>query len=250
MSSPISGRPSRSRKGSLKDVNKDTCNVDFSVLIRESEERIKSFLKEEMNAINHRLLNIESTMSALQVNCVRLDEEIIQIKEVLAKQQTRIEAHEEKLRENNLVVHNISERDVSIGSSTLKTDDMKVAYLCETSRADVNAEDIASVHRLGPRRSDRPRPLKVVMKSKDLKFKLLNKRKEISQNRNLIEPFGNKVFVNPDHSFLYRKEEFRLRQAMKSLKMECPGTSVYLRSGVLYHNNKVVDKVNITNHLF
>ena len=247
MSSPTS-RLSRSRKGSLKEV-KDTCSVDISSLIRESEERIKSLFKEEMKTINDRLLNIENSISTLKVNCVRLEEDVILIKEVMAKQQIRIEKHEEKFRENNLVVHNIPEREVSIGISTLETDDMKVAYVCETSEADITSDDIASVHRLGPRKSDRPRPLKIVFKTKDKKFNLLNKRKEISQNKNLIEPFGNKIFVNPDHSFLYRKEDFRLRQEMKRIKIENPGTSVYLRSGVLYHNNTVIDKADIANQL-
>ena len=249
-SSPVTSRPSRARKGSLKEANKDTGNVDLSLLIRESEERIKSFFREEMKNINNRLLNIENNMSNLKMNCVRLDEEIVQIKEVLAKQHARIENHEEKLRENNLVIHNIPERDVAFGSTTLKTDDSKITYLCETSRVDVSAKDIVSVHRLGQRKGDRPRPLKVVLKSKDLKYKLLNKRKEISKNHDLIQPFGNNVFVNPDHSFLYRKEDFRLRKEMKRLKSENPDSSVYLRSGSLYQDNIVIDKVNITNQLF
>ena len=174
-----SPRTSRSRKGSLKDA-KEPHSVDFPLLIRESEERIKSFLKEEMKSITDRLNNIENNIFSVKMNCTRLDDEIVQIREVIKKQQVRIENHEEKLRENNLVVHNIPEKEVSIGIDILKTDNMKVAHLCEASRADLTTHDIVSIQRLGQQKNDRPRSLKITFTSRDKKFKLLNK-KEISQ---------------------------------------------------------------------
>ena len=66
---PSSPRTSRSRKGSLKDAKELSNDVDFSLLIRESEERMKLFFKEEMKSLTDHL-NIENTLSSLKINCV------------------------------------------------------------------------------------------------------------------------------------------------------------------------------------
>ena len=101
---------------------------------------------------------------------------------------------------------------VSEGVERVKNDIDKIVLLCKSLNVDIQTNDISSTHRLGRRRDNGPRALKIQMKAKDNKYKLLNKRREILKSENLLKIFGHKIFVNPDQSFLVQREELRLRQ--------------------------------------
>ena len=94
------------------------------------------------------------------------------------------------------------------------------------------------------------RPIKMTLNTAELKFQLLNKRKHIISNDSLTKLFGNKIYINPDNSLIVQKEEQRLRARAKELKGESPNVTTYVRSGKLYHDGKVVDSVDVRNHLF
>ncbi len=175
---------------------------------------------------------------------------ITKINEVVHKQQLKIEGREEKNRAPNLIIHNIPEGKIRIGNRELTSDVDKVTYMIEIAKLDVAPSEIEFTRRLGKINDRGMRPLKLAFKDKDNKFKILNKRKQISQNEDLSCVFGGKIFVNADTSFLVRKEENRLRQKIKDLKVEHPNDWIYLRSGSLYHNGRVIDKVNVENCLF
>ena len=245
----VSPKAPKTRKGSLKET-KDISVNDLPLLLRESEERIKSFFKDEIKTLTDRLSNIETNISAIKVEAVRMDNDISTMRDVIIKQQMRIESHETKFRANNLIVHNIPENDISTSADKLKSDIEKVEFICESTRIDINASAIDSSFRLGKRQGNKPRPLKIVFKEKSNKYQLLNKRKEISQNTNLLKTFGEKIFVNPDNSFLVQREEARLRQELQRIKKEDPGASLFIRSGTLYHNNMSIDKIDIAKQLF
>ena len=242
-------KTSKTLKGSLKGT-KDIYANDLSLLLRESEEGMKCLFKEEIKSIADRLSNTENNVSSIKMEAVRMDNKITMMKDVIMKQQMRVESHETKLRENNLIVHNISENDVLTDTGKLESDIKKVEFLCETIRVDIDADDIASCFRLGKRRSSMPRPLKIVLKEKSDKYKLLNARNEISQNTKLSKIFGKRIFVNPDNSFLVQREEVRLRQESQHMKKDSLDASLYIRSGTLYYNNMAVDKIDITNQIF
>ena len=174
----------------------------------------------------------------------------MRMKDVITNQQLTIENHEQKLRAKNLIVHNIPEDEVSFGSETLKNDRDKIIVLARTNNVDAKPEDIVTVRRLGNKRADRFRPLKVTLSDSDKKFKFLNKRKFIAANDEMKNIFHNRIFVNTDSSFLVQKEESRLRERLKELKREDPNTPIYIRSGALYYDGGIIDKVDVTNQLF
>ena len=239
----------RNRKGSLKDP-KDSADSDLSSLLRETEERMKTFFRDEVKTLHDRMANIENSILSLKTECIRLDDDVLRIKEAIMAQQKQIENHESRLREKNLIVHNIPESDVIDGIEKLKTDTDKLIFLCETSNVEIKADDISSTQRLGKQKNNKPRPIKIEFRSKDKKYKLLNRRKEISKNDSLIKAFGSKIFVNLDQSFLVQREELRLREERSRLKRDDPDSSVYIRSGILYLNNSPVDRVDVANQLF
>ena len=246
MSSP---KNLRNRKGSIKD-NKESAESDFSALLRETEERMKSFFKEEIKTLHDRMSSIENSILNLKTECIRLDDNLLKVKEVIVAQQKQIESNESKLRERNLVIHNIPESDVIDGIEKLKDDTDKLTFLCKTPSVQIKADDISSTKRLGQLKPGKPRPIKIELRTRDIKYRLLNRRREISKNESLIKTFGRKIFVNPDQSFLVQREELRLREEQSRLKDENPGSSVYIRSGVLYLDNSPKDRINVTHHLF
>ena len=245
---------SRTRKGSVKDLqgSKDNTSTsdDFASHLTALEERLKSFFREEIKSIHDRLASIEGSVSSLKSETVRLDNEITQMRDIVLNQQLRIEKHEEFVRAKNLIVHNIPEKEVNTSLLKLKNDVDKVAFLCDTVRIEIDTIDIEATQRLGRRNSDKPRPLKVSLRDKGKKFEMLNKRRNISSSDILVRTFGEKIFVNPDNSFLVQKEEARLRSELKKLKAQYPHASLYIRSGSLYLDGEIVDKVNIKKQLF
>ena len=73
MSTPT--KTSKTRKTSLKETN-DVSTNNLSLLLRESEERMKCFFKEEIKSITDRLSNIENSISSIKIEAVRMDNKI------------------------------------------------------------------------------------------------------------------------------------------------------------------------------
>lgn len=243
----VTPKSTRSRKGSIKDSL--TLN-DISELIRQSEERIIGFVKNELSQLSDKLTKIESCLSSVQTECVRLDQEVSKMKVILSNQQMQIENHERKVREKNIIMHNIPETDLPVGPEILKGDKQKIMFLCSKTNTDISQDDIVSHRRLGKRQPNKSRPIKIEMKDVSQKYKFLNNRKNISINQDVREVFSNRIFVNADSSFLVQKEEFRLRQKLKEVKEDEPNVTAYIRAGCLYVDGHITDKVDIHNQLF
>ena len=171
------------------------------------------------------------------------------MKAVIVDQQQLIEKQEVKLRANNLIIHNLPESDLT-GLEKANAEQDKLNTIFRSANLKTVPGDVVSFLRLGRPRNDRPRPIKVTFRNADLKFSLLNKRKMISSCSDLRRQFNNKIFVNADSSFLVRKEEFRLRQELTRLKSDEPGSRCFIRSGSLFVDGLVHDRIDISNQLF
>ena len=137
-------------------------------------------------------------MCGLKVECTRIDTEVSEMREIIIQQQKQIEKQEEKPRENNLIAQNISEKEIVIGSKKLSDDVEKLSYICDSSNICLTPKDIAGTQRLGKRQDDKPRPLKILLKSKEKIFGILNKRKNIHQNGVLSRNLESRIFFNPE----------------------------------------------------
>lgn len=241
----------RGRKGSLNEL---ITLEDIAVLIRESEERMKSYIEGKIDCLAEKITALESSLSIVQSECVRIDNridnELVKMQETIVGQQLQIESNETKLRANNLIFHNISEDTLPAGVESLTNDDEKINFISNVAKIGVKREDIVSVQRLGKKQSERNRPLKVIFKNSQIKYNFLNKRKEVITNAELFKIFHQKIFINLDSTFLTQKEEFRLRQKLKKIKNESPETPCFIRSGSLFENGVVIDKIDIRNQLF
>lgn len=211
---------------------------------------MKIFVREEIRALNDRLCNSEKAISIMQTECVRLDDEIKRMKQVVISQQKFIEVNEEKNRANNLIVHNLPETEVKHNGVFLKSDADKLSFISSTVGIDFDHDDIVATHRLGKKTPGKLRPTKIILENKEIKHQALRKRKEISHNPEICKAFNSTIFINPDVSFLVQKELYRLRQKLKDVKRDDPNSKPYIRSRALYLNGSVIDEVNIENQLF
>ena len=237
----------RSRKGSLKE---GITLSDVAEIIRESEERMKAFIRDEIKSVTDRLAVIEASVSSMQTECVRFDDEISKIKKVIINQHIRVEDNEKTLRAKNVIINNIPEDQIRSGSDVWDDDAEKIEHLCKTAGVGIDEDDIAEIQRIGKRQSNKIRPIKVTLNTTELKFKFLNHRKQVTSNVSLTNLFGNNIFINPDNSPIVQKEEQRLRLKANEMKAETPNVATYIRSGKLYHDGRVVDSVNVQNQLF
>ena len=79
-----------------------------------SEMCIRDSFKDELKVITDRLDRFEQHLSSVQTECARLDSEVSTLKELLISQQMQLEGHESRMRENNIIVHNIPENDTPV----------------------------------------------------------------------------------------------------------------------------------------
>ena len=207
-------------------------------------------IRDRISALSDKVSKLESRLGSVQAECVALESEVHKMKKIIVAQQQDIEKNERILRAKNLIFNNIHEGDMSSSLSPLQNDRDKLEFIMRAAKIDVGSEDILSLQRLGKRNGEKIRPLKIVLKDTDTKYKVLNRKKAIANNYEIKKTFDSIVFVNCDNSFLVQKEEFRLRQRLKELKMKNPGASCYIRSRSLYVDDTAVDEVDITNQLF
>ena len=175
------------------------------------------------------------------------------MKDVIVGQQGQIEKIEAEKRQLNVIVSGIPESNLKVEGEELTSDSEKMAYLCGKIKDSFDEDDLASCTRLGQQKSGQNRLLRV-------KFEDLSVRNEIFFNQKMLRetPKGNPVckvfgmiYFNKDLTPLMRKEEKRLREEMKNMRSSCDSSSkIYIRSGKLYHNSNVVDKIDVARQLF
>ena len=173
------------------------------------------------------------------------------IKNVITSQQEVIEKYESEYRKQNLIINGVPEVELVAKDGTrLKDVVEKVNHLCEAISDDFDEDDIESCFRLGKVDKHRNRPIKVKFKSVDTRNTILYTQKQLRDNEELVSLFG-RVYVHKDVSPLMQKEEKRLREVLKAERSKAPSnTNLRLRSGKLYKDNTVIDKINLENQLF
>ena len=235
----------QTRSGSLGSNVALTLN-DVKALITQSEEKIISKLDTIMSSITA----LEKRFDDVQAEQIRIGLEVMSVKEVIVKQQEQIERLESERRQMNLIFTNIPEDDVKVDDHNLQDDMEKLSYLCESIDADFEREDIASCSRIGMRKNGRRRLLLVKYNDMNTRRRILSSQRSLRNNASCVSSFGQ-IYVNKDSSILVRKEEKRLRDVMKDLKSSSdPADRIYIRSGKLYHDSKLVDEIKFANQLF
>ena len=236
--------PKASRANSLTDGSPTD---DLRQLIIGLEAKIIS----RLDSIETKISAIDSRLDMMQAEQIRLKNENDQIKDLVISQQRQIERMENASRACNAIFSAVPEGSVQFEGETLTDDESKVRALCVAAVGQsFDCDHIESCVRLGGSKKGHNRLLKVTFEDAASKYKVMRSQRNMRENNALVEAFG-RIYVNPDSTFLMRKEEKRLREKLKDLKATAHGTDmIYIRRGTLYRNNEVIDKINVANQLF
>ena len=219
---------------------------DVSELIRKSEEKILDRLDDVLQKFSI----LETRMDAIQTEQIRIDMEMVKLKEVVVRQQEQIEKNENEKRQCNVVVSGIPEADIQVDGQHLTNDTKKAVFLSKIITDSFTEDDICSCTRLGRQARGQNRLLHIKFSNADVKNEILRNQRKIREIQNITKAFGM-LYINKDMSILSRKEDKRLRDEMKSLRSSAaPNDKIYIRGGKLYHNASIVDKVDFGRQLF
>ena len=234
----------KTRSGSL--TNASTFE-ELRQLILNFEAKIISRLDNIESKIN----SIDTRLDLVQAEQITMKNEADHLKRLVVSQQQQIEAIENDLRKQNVIFSGVSESEIHVGDKILRDDTEKIEYLCEQTGLNAYDQDyILSCSRIGRPIKGRDRLMKVKFRSLSPKREVLRSQKVFRQTDTILSSFG-KVFVSPDSSFLSRKEDRRLRERMREMRASLSDSDhLFIRKGVLYKNNVIVDRVNIANQLF
>lgn len=235
--------PKSQRKSQTESMPSD----DLRQLILGLEAKIMS----RLDSIEAKVSVIDSRLDRMQAEQIRLKNENDQIKDLVISQQRQIERMESTTRVCNAIFSGVPENSVGFDNETLTDDKSKVQALCIAAvESNSGSAGIGSCVRIGDARKGHNRLLKVTFENVAYKRRVMTSQRRLRESDEVTAAFG-KVYVNPDSSFLMRKEEKRLREKLKELKTTAHGSEdIYIRRGTLYRNSEVIDRVNIINQLF
>ena len=205
---------------------------------------------EKLDIIIKRVDSLESKIELIQSNQIDLELQLKAAKDVITQQQKYIERQEILQRNLNLIVSNVSEKDIKYEGNTLVNDMSKIEALCGSVYPDYEDTDIISVTRLGKASRGSDRPLKVTFrKSKCRDFMLFNQEQFIRQANRF--PGSSKIYFNKDLPILSRNEDKRLREEARKNRLHANNDDkVFIKNGKLYKNHDVIDQFDIANQLF
>lgn len=162
------------------------------------------------------------------------NDKINQLQKVVLEQSQKLFTLERRTIEKNLIIYGLDEDD--------KVDDTLKDIFKATDTCSTNIDYSMRVGKSVPD-ATRPRPLKVIMKSVSSKRNALNNAKKL---RNFPE-FDN-VYLNADETFIERKENQRLRNKVKDIKLTSPTSAVFIRKGNVMKDNVIVDSFQPIKH--
>lgn len=239
----LSAMPKGVRSNSLIG---SSSNDDLRRLIVSLEEKVMS----RLDSIEAKVSAIDSRLDKIQFEQIRLKSEFDAMKDLVISQQRQIESIESVNRACFAIFSGVPENDIEFGRKTLETDSEKVLALCQQADLRISEDSIESCMRIGNKDRGRSRLLKVKFSEAALKHQILRSQKILRENSAVMKVFG-RVYVNPDSTFLMRKEKKRLRDKLKEMKSSAQATDqIYIRRDALIFNDKVLDKINIANQLF
>lgn len=233
------------RSGSLNSTTAFSLE-DVRLLISQSEDRILA----KLDTVATSLATLTRRLDNIQAEQYRLSLDMTSVKDLVVKQQEQIERMEAEKREKNLVFSNVPEEDIMVNDLILESDIDKLEYLCGVIDKEIDRNDFFSCSRIGRPKAGHKRLLLIKFEDVKHRNRVLFSQKALRDDKLCTSKFGQ-IYVNKDSTFLIRKEEKRLRERLKEVRADCcPGDKVFIRSGKLYLNSKVVDEIKISNQIF
>lgn len=184
------------------------------------EKKIDSVV-DSLKMVITRMEKIEGKHKEIESRCRRIEEDQMNIFS---------ELEERERRKTNLVVTGVPEREDGTVKERMEWDEEKVKSLFQ-DLAELDRGDFTKTYRLGRVDSRKPRPLKIVCRSDEIKRKILMKAKDL---RSMSTYEG--TYVNPDQTPLQQRQSKALREEYKRRKT--------LGENVLLRHGKIISRQN------
>ena len=137
----------------------------------------------------------------------------------------RTENEERQKKTKNIIIRGVQENE--------EADDHDEKIVTEVLKdIGCNSCDIIKTYRLGkkPDGSSRSRPIRVILKSEEEKWKVVGRATKIRQvQTDLYEP--SKIYIVPDMTKLERDQDVELRRELKKKREDFPNDRYTIRKG-------------------
>ena len=223
-----------------------------------TREFLVSVLDQKFSSLS---LEFEEKFTSLQSSLDSLTEHNAHLEAVIINQQRDFDKLNSELRQNNVIITGIPDGykwiskssgmidDESASDVTLENNDEKLSHVFELIGLPDVVDDVKCRKRLGKNRESgdgsSTRPLVVTFDTKETRDKVLRQSSTL-RKFNLMR----NVHINPDLPKLTRMENKRLRTVRYNTRKENPNASVYIRSGKVIMDGKVIDEFDLKNQLF
>ena len=213
--------------------------IQGEVQVEGNKETVVSLLRQILDEIKRS--NAENEMMKKEMK--EMKEHTGFLIAAVCQQQKFLESLDAEKRALNLIITGIPETDLMINNVAYKNDKEKVKQvLHKIGHNNIDVE----VARLGkiPDDPSKKRPLKVVLKQKDIRKQILQDAKKLKDSG---ETFKN-IYINKDTHPAIRKEFLRMRNVVKteSAKPENEGRLVEYdhKSRTVTIDNVIIDRYN------
>ena len=218
-------------------------STDFEALLQKNRLEIIQALKPEFNAINKRLSTLEERINQFESSLTSLvskqsiqDEKIEKLTDDLNSalsslaSETSNEVHQRLIRCKNVMIAGLVDQSTGSVEERKDKDEEDVENILEA----LDEEDVKvlNIWRIGKRRSDGKKLLKVEFSSEEEKQRVLRKARSLRHKSNY-----KTVFINPDRTITQQTEFRLLREELKRRKDN--------GEDVIISKHKVVAKSNL-----
>jgi hypothetical protein len=239
--------PNPNTPRSTSVTNSKLCLLDIKTLIETSKIEILNTVKNEHAKLNDviatlltKIDGLETKNAQLEQRCKRLeqvntelvngrDAQITPAEENLAFIYS--ECEERRLKESNLIFSGIKEEINGSVEERRTRDEEKVNSVL--AHLGLDNGNVISTSRIGKVMSEKPRLLRVKMKSVEMKKKALAASKKLRSSEYL------QIYVNPDYTKKEQEQQKKLRDSLKKLRSE--GRDVMIFRGKIIERSEKED---------
>ena len=178
-------------------------------LIAESRDAV-TFL----STLNSRVKAIEQTIKALKSNHSTLQTEVDVLKHTVTSLKVDVtencisEFHNRMARSNNIIIQGILEKNDGSVEERSRFDESEVKGVM--NKIGISGVEISNVHRIGKKRSDGSRLLKVRVNDPAKKVEILRKCKDLKKFES-----HKGIYINPDRTPMQQEKDKHLRDELK-----------------------------------
>jgi hypothetical protein len=174
--------------------------------------------------------DFQETIKSLTGKIEELDNRMCSQNEVIANQHNQIMEIQRSNLQSNIMISGIPELSSA-------NDILQVNNIISSLETTIPCK-IIKAERIGKETTGKTRPIKVKLDGVGQRNAILSADKTNLKNK---VKFKN-VFINADLCAADQKENARLRQVKKKVKLENPEKKVYIKKNVLYLEDKEIDK--------